>query len=141
GLRAFDQRGEPIMRLVSAGADINVPGLAEQRGGARLVAEQGRILPYVAAGQFDAFAGVFQKGGNTVGRRRGTRFVRSAEEEDPALLRSLGCRAGEIALGCLHPSARSASASCVTIRSATSLARFSSAVCSAAIVAYSELTT
>ncbi len=129
------------MRLVAVGAHEQVPRPAEQRDRARLVAEANGIRAQLAAGQLDPLAGVGQQRDELVGRRRRARFVGSAEERDPRRLRRARRNRGEVALGRLHVRWRRVRLTRVMIRSATSFDRFSSAVCSAAIVANSDETT
>src|SRR5690606_133710 len=140
----IDQAEQVLHRLVdfvAARANEDVASAAEQRDGARLVAEAHGIGTQLGTAELDPLAGIGQQGGELVGRSRRAGLVGAAEEGHARLVGGARRHAGEIALGRLHVRWRRASVSRVTIRSATSLERFSSAVCSAAIVANSDETT
>jgi len=130
------------MRLVAAGAHEDVALAAEQRGRARFVAQPRRIAAEFRAAEFHPLARIGQSGGEAVGCGARAGFVGAAEEENCMALDPGGQAAGEIAVLELHRAAsarpRSASETCVAICSASSSERFSSAFCSAAMVAYSE---
>src|SRR5690606_37822562 len=140
----IDQREQVldrVVRLVAARAHDDVARAAEQRGRACLVAEPDRVGAQLGAVEVDALAGIGQQLDEPGRGSRGAGFVGAAEEGDARLLRGARRLRREIALGRLHACSRSATVSRVTIRSATSRERFSSAVCSAAMVANSEETT
>ena len=128
------------MGLVAAGADPDVTRSAEQRAGARLVPQPHRIAAQLGAAEFDSLARIGQQRDDVVRSVLNAGFV-AAQEEHAALANGARDLAPEVFLAGLHRSARRRSAIRVTMRSATSFERFSSAVCSAAMVAYSELTT
>ena len=119
---SFEQRAHRVMRLVAAGADVDVAGIAEQRARARLVAEPhadrraARRPTARSARRRRAAARRLSRG------RRRPGFVGTAEEERRAHCWARARRSlAEVLLGRLHDSLRaSASASRVTIRSATS---------------------
>jgi hypothetical protein len=129
------------VRFVALGPDENVAGIAEQRARPRLVAEQHGIAAQIGPGEFDRLARVVEQGDDVAGRVMDAGFVGTAQEEHPSCAGRTRRDGSEILLGRLHCGSRICRASRVTIRSATTVARFSSAVFSAAIVAYSEPTT
>src|SRR5690606_32887288 len=128
GIESLEQIPDGIVRFVAAGANPDVPRAAEQRDRARLVGQPDRVGTQFAAGQFDRLSGSGQQAKDGLRGRRGAGFVRPADEEPPPFARRARRALAEIALGGLHVSWRSVSASRATIRSATSFARFSSAV-------------
>ena len=102
GLGGLDQELQRIMRLVAAGAHPDVARPAEQRGGARLVAEQGGVAPQVRTRDLDPLARVGQGGGKAGGGGARPGLVGPAEEEDPALGRARRKAAQEVGVPGLH---------------------------------------
>ena len=136
-----DQRIDRLQRLLALRAHEDVACIAEQRGGTRLVAQQRGVATQLRSGEVHALARIGQQLGDFLRGGGGTGFVRAAEEEDRTVAGELLGLPGEIALGGLHSPSRRRRATRVTMRSARSFERFSSARCSAAMVAYSLETT
>ena len=114
---------------------------AEQAARTRLVAQLRGVRLQHAAGKVDPLPpAIGQGGGDLAAGFGGTRLVRPAQEEQARGGGGFGQAEAELVPLGLHPP-RSVSASRVTMRSATISARFSNARSSAAIVAYSLLTT
>jgi hypothetical protein len=96
-----DQEFHRIVRIVAAGAHPDVARAAEQRGGARLVAQQDRIALEVGAGQLHPLARDRAAWRWYGGGIAGAGLVRAAEEEDPHCAPRAG-KPREILLRRLH---------------------------------------
>ena len=132
------------MCFIASSADIDVSLVTKQRARTSFIAQKRRVLLDVGTGQFDPLTCIGQKLSQRLRRRGSAGFIRPAEEEDATLINGAASGGSKILLRCLHcalSASRRVSATWRTIRSATSRARFSSAVCSAAMVAYSDETT
>ena len=137
-----DQRFERGHRLVAIGAHPDVTRIAEQRCRSRFVAQLRRIAAQFGTCDFYPFARLGKHGHDVVRGRARARLVGAAEEEDRAVARSRLRLARKGRIGELHSAClRSVSATRATMRSAKAPASLSSAVCSAAMTAYSLETT